>query len=202
MKRIHEGVKYFQSEVFPKQRRAYEELPSPQKPAALFITCGDSRINPELLTNSGPGEIFVERNPGNLVPVYDHRTRDGVSASIEFAVLALHVPSIIICGHSDCGAMNGILNPTNLPAVSRWLHFAAKPPIRLNGQSDAAWEETLLGELTKLNVLQQMENLQTHPCVADRVKAGKLAVAGWVYQIHTGQVEVYNPMLGCFEQLR
>jgi carbonic anhydrase len=195
MERIYKGLRRFQSEVFPERREFYERVATSQKPDSLFVTCGDSRIDPELLTQSGPGEVFVERNPGNLIPIYDENSLAGESASIEFAVVALEVPSIVICGHSDCGAMKGIMHPENLknlPAVSRWLTYGAHGP-------HEATEEDRLQEITRMNVLLQMENLKTHPCVAERMSAGKLKVYGWVYEIHTGQVEVYNPANGVFE---
>ena len=198
MDRLLRGLNKFQSQIFPERREYYERVATSQKPDVLFVTCADSRIDPELLTQSGPGETFVSRNPGNLVPVYDEEARVGVSASIEFAVVSLEVRNVVICGHSDCGAMRGLLHPETLetmPAVARWLTFGvAKPP--------EGPDEDRMRVITRRNVLQQMENLKTHPCVAKRLAAGRLAVFGWVYEIHTGQVEIFDPSTGLFAPYR
>ncbi len=202
MERLLRGLTKFQSQVFPERREFYERLATSQNPDVLFVTCGDSRIDPELLTQSGPGEVFVERNPGNLVPVYDEQAQGGVSASIEYALVALQVRNVVICGHSDCGAMRGLLHPETLealPAVARWLTYGATEPPK-------GTEEDRMRAITRRNVLQQMENLKTHPCATERLAAGRLAVYGWVYEIHTGQVETFDPATGlfapyCFDRL-
>jgi len=124
MERLLRGLNKFQSQIFPERREFYERVATSQKPDVLFVTCADSRIDPELLTQSGPGETFVSRSPGNLVPIYDENARVGVSASIEFAVVSLEVCNVVICGHSDCGVMRGLLHPETLetmPAVARWI---------------------------------------------------------------------------------
>ena len=198
MDRLLRGLNKFQSQIFPERREYYERVATSQKPDVLFVTCADSRIDPELLTQSGPGETFVSRNPGNLVPVYDEEARVGASASIEFAVVSLEVRNVVICGHSDCGAMRGLLHPETLetmPAVARWLTYgAAKPP--------EGPDEDRMRVITRRNALQQLENLKTHPCVAKRLAAGRLAVFGWVNEIHTGQVEIFDPSTGLFAPYR
>jgi carbonic anhydrase len=120
--RIREGVLHFRKRIFPAKQEIYESLAEKQKPFALFLTCGDSRIEPSTLTDTGPGQIFVERNPGNIVPTYDERVSVGVSASIEYAIAVLGVQDVIVCGHSACGAMKSLLNPKtleNVPTTSR-----------------------------------------------------------------------------------
>jgi carbonic anhydrase len=120
--RIREGVRRFRAVVFPKKQELYESLAEKQKPYALFLTCGDSRIEPSILTGTDPGQIFVERTPGNIVPVYDETVSVGVSASIEYAVAVLGVQDVIVCGHSACGAMKGLLHPEildKIPATAR-----------------------------------------------------------------------------------
>jgi carbonic anhydrase len=200
--RIAAGVRRFQSEVFPAKREIYEKLATEQRPHTLFITCGDSRVDPEVLTQSDPGEIFVERNPGNIVPDYNLRTTGGVSASIEFAVSALRVQRIIVCGHSDCGAMRGLLQPervANLPAVSHWLDFSAAARNRLGQEMAASHVADPMRRLTELNVLQQIENLHTHPSVIDKLRENKLAIHGWFYEIHSGSVAAFNEKSDRFE---
>jgi carbonic anhydrase len=200
--RIREGVRRFRTVVFPEKQELYESLAEKQRPYALFLTCGDSRIEPSLLTGTDPGQIFVERTPGNIVPVYDNTISVGVSASIEYAVAILEVQDLIVCGHSACGAMKGLLHPElldKIPATARWLKYA-QPAVELLqrdylGMGDA----DRLKILTQLNVVEQMAHLHTHPAVEARLKAGTLGIHGWVYEIHTGSVDAYNAANGKFE---
>jgi carbonic anhydrase len=202
VERIREGVRRFQREIFPQKRTLYESLAETQKPGALVLTCGDSRLEPSLLTGTEAGEIFVERTPGNIVPVYDDTGRVGVSASIEYSVAVLGVQDIIICGHSACGAMKALLHPhllADIPATARWLTFAAPAVALLDRTHPGLDEEQRLRTLTQLNVLEQMAHLHTHPAVETRFRAGTLGIHGWFYEIHTGQVNAYNPETGTFE---
>lgn len=201
MDRFREGVKRFQTEVFPARRELFESLARMQRPSALFITCADSRIDPELLTQSGPGEIFVERNPGNIVPIYDSSSKVGVSASVEYAVSVLNVKWIIVCGHSNCGAMKALLRDPeqlqNLPSVARWLSFGQPARDRLSADTRMSSEEQL-ERMTQLNVIEQIQHLKTHPSVA---RSTDLMIEGWTYEIHTGKVAAFNPSTGAFESL-
>jgi len=199
--RIREGVRRFRKEIFPQKRALYQSLAEKQTPQALFLTCGDSRIEPSLLTGTEPGEIFVERTPGNIVPVYDDGDRIGVSASIEYSVAVLGVQAIIVCGHSACGAMKALLHPdmlADIPATARWLTFAARAVARLD-TTHSGLEAERLETLTKLNVIEQMAHLHTHPAVEAHFTAGTLGIHGWFYEIHTGRVEAYNPDTAAFE---
>jgi carbonic anhydrase len=191
---LRHGVRRFRTEVFPGQRAMFEELAERQRPFALFLTCGDSRIDPLLLTGATPGQIFVERTPGNIVPVYDETVSVGVSASIEYAIAILGVTDVIICGHSGCGAMQALLDRTHLqktPATARWLEYA-KPAVEKLGDGG----DDRLERLCKLNVLEQMRHLATHPSV--QARAGQISVHGWFYEIHTGTVEACDPVTGWF----
>jgi carbonic anhydrase len=202
MERIREGVRRFRRKVFPERRALYESLAEKQKPIALFLTCGDSRIDPSLLTGTDPGEIFVERTPGNIVPIYDESTRVGTSASIEYAVAVLGVSDIIVCGHSACGAMKGVLHPETLgdvPATARWLIYAARALEEFDRTHRGLDDAERLPALTRLNVLQQLSHLHTHPAVEARIERGTLGIHGWFYEIHTGRVEAYDPATGRFE---
>lgn len=192
---IRQGVLRFRKKVFPIRRAIYEQLANHQDPQVLFITCIDSRVDPSDLCDSDPGDMFVERTPGNLVPIYSEQ-RVGVAASIEYAVTALRVTDIIICGHSDCGALKALLHPEkldNLPAVARWLHFADEAIEAVNTHHAHAAEPDKLAELCRRNVVAQIDHLATHPCVQRRLAAGDLRIHGWVYEIHTGEVYRYDP---------
>ena len=195
IERLAEGVLKFQREVFPLERERYEALAKGQKPEALFITCADSRIDAETITQRQPGEMFVERNPGNLVPVYSAESV-GETASIEYAIDVLGVDHIIVCGHSDCGAVKALLNPDIEhvhPAVARWLRHAAPALQSLEAEGVRSVER-----LTELNVLNQLENLRTHPAVQRRLADGTLSVWGWIYEIHTGRIRAWDQDIGTF----
>ncbi len=147
-----DGFKRFRQDVFPEQEALFKKLASAQSPKAMFITCADSRIVPELITQSSPGDLFVTRNVGNVVPPYG-QMNGGVSTAIEYAVVALGVKHIIICGHSDCGAMKAVLNPDPLekmPTVKVWLRHAevARTVVEDHGHCDCGHGGTL-GFLTE-----------------------------------------------------
>lgn len=195
MQRLIGGALHFQRDMYPQQRATYERLMSEgQSPHALFITCADSRIDPELITQSGPGEIFVSRNVGNFVPVYS-RLSGGVSAVVEYAVAALHVSQVVVCGHSDCGAMIGLLHPervAQLPTVKSWLHNGEGALTVVRKRAKGADERSALEELIEENVVQQLHHLQTHPSVAAALVDDRLALSGWVYDIGHGTVRIYS----------
>lgn len=202
MHRIQQGVNRFRTSVFPRRRELYERLAEKQVPFALFLTCGDSRIEPSILTGTEPGQIFVERTPGNIVPIYDETVSVGVSASIEYAVTVLGVQDVIVCGHSACGAMKGLLHPEELkktPATARWLEYAERAVEMLERDYCELHGGPRLKKLTQLNVVEQMAHLHTHPAVEQRFAAGKVRIHGWFYEIHKGIVESYNCDTGAFE---
>jgi carbonic anhydrase len=199
--RLLRGVRKFQSEVYPRREAAYRQVAREgQRPHALFITCADSRIDPELITQSGPGEIFVCRNVGNLVSPYGDAL-DGVSAIIEYAVSGLEVAQVVVCGHSDCGAMIGLLHPervAGLPTVRSWLHIGEAALSIVRNRGSAENDGAALQELIEANVLLQLLHLRTHPSVAGRLAQGSLAIAGWVYDIGHGSVSIYDEQRACF----
>ena len=194
LEELKAGIRRFRTEVYPQKEATYlQAVREPQRPHALIVTCADSRIHPELITQSHPGDVFVTRNVGNLVPAYGEML-GGVSAVIEYAVSALKVRHVVICGHTDCGAMKGLLHPEaleSMPTVKSWLnnahaalsvaHSLAKP------------EETpgdLMRRLTEENVLLQMQHLRTHPSVAGAMAREELTISGWVYDIGQGKVRI------------
>lgn len=193
MDEIIAGVRAFQRDVFPENRELFAELAAGQSPQALLITCSDSRIDPYLLTQSQPGQLFVLRNAGNLVPEFGQHV-GGVTATIEFAIVALRVPNIIICGHSGCGAMAGLLNPASvraMPRVAEWLEHAAVVRDSLADVGSLS-SPAALQRAVEANVIVQLEHLRTHPSVATALAAGRLDLHGWVYDIATGQVTSYR----------
>jgi carbonic anhydrase len=190
------GVSRFQKDVYPQHQDLFEKLALGQRPEALFITCADSRIDPCLLTQTKPGELFICRVIGNIVPPYPDAV-GGVSATIEYAVGVLRVPEVIVCGHTDCGVMRGALNPEALgafPNVTAWLSYA-----NVEHREPEPSAQFLLG-LTEQNVVAQMKNLRSHPTVADRLERGGLSLHGWVYHIGSGTVTAYNEDSGQFER--
>ncbi len=196
LEQLKDGVRKFRSEVYPQRAEMYAQAAAePQKPHTLFITCADSRIDPNEITSTGPGEVFVTRNIGNMVPAYGEML-GGVSAVIEFAVGALGVKHVVICGHSECGAMKALLTPESvgkLPTVKSWLknaHAALTVSESLHERKGEDSERPLIDVLTEQNVLLQLQHLKTHPSVAGALAAGDLTVSGWVYDIGTGAVRV------------
>jgi len=199
---LRAGVTRFQQHVFPKRRLLFEQLATTQNSKALFLTCADSRVVPSLITHTGPGQLFVERNPGNLVPIYREEAV-GVSASIEYAVAALRVEHIIICGHSDCGVVKSILHPekvAQLPAVARWMEFSTAARKALFEEYPYLPEAEQLPILTEFNVLNQIDNLYTHPSVRQALQEARLTIHGWVYHIESGKVLEYITESARFEK--
>ncbi len=207
MEHIVDGVLRFQREVYPNHDALFSELALAQSPLAMFIGCADSRIVPEMLTDQGPGSLFVVRNAGNIVPPQSNEP-GGVTASIEYAVAVLGIPDIVICGHSGCGAMTAVLRGAEqlekLPAVARWLHYAdaARDAIAQEFGNDAGVsEETKLNALVRENVLAQLDNILTHPVVAAAVERKQLRLHGWVYDIGSGRVDTYDARVRRFVPL-
>jgi len=201
--RITQGVMKFQNQVFPSQREMFERLRHRQNPLALFVTCADARVVPNLFTQTDPGEIFIERNPGNMVPPYVDFV-GGVTAGVEYAMLVLKVPLIVICGHTDCGVMKALLDPGNvhgMPGVQTWMTHGTAARDRMLHDLPFASQEEKLERLTEYNVLQQVENLMTHPSVRRRLRYGEIQILSWVYDIGNGSVRQANPATGEFSPL-
>ncbi len=194
LEQLKEGVRRFRAQVFPSQAEVFRKAAtSPQRPHTLFITCADSRIDPNEITGVSTGEVFVTRNIGNMVPAYGEML-GGVSAVIEFAVCALRVRHIVVCGHSDCGAMKALAHPepvSGMPSVQSWLKNAdAALSVAMAVTERRGEPEPLLQTLTEQNVLFQMQHLRTHPSVAGAIAQGELTLSGWVYEIGTGEVRI------------
>jgi len=202
MDHVVSGVAKFQREVFPDKADSFRELATGQQPEVLFITCADSRIDPNLITQTEPGELFICRNAGNVVPPHSNQT-GGMTASIEYAVAVLGVEHIIVCGHTDCGAMKGALNPQSLeslPHVREWLgHCRAAVEVVREQRGELGAEH--LDCVTRENIALQMQHLRTHPAVAAKLAAGKVTLHGWLYNIGTGEVQRYDDASGAMVPL-
>ena len=199
--KIIKGVSKFRAEVYPAQHEMFERLKRRQEPLALFLTCADSRVDPNLITQMAPGQLFIERNPGNLVPHYGEFV-GGVSAGVEYAMLVLKVPLVIICGHTDCGVMKGLLHSEQaqgMPGLQQWMRHAAEARHRIMRDHCDAGEEEKLRLMTEYNVLAQMENLKSHPSVHSRFLNGEVEIHGWVYDIGNGSIRAADPESGRFE---
>lgn len=194
LERLKEGIRRYQVEVHAEKAEHYERAATtPQTPHSLIIACADSRVDVETITSSGPGHMFITRNVGNMVPPYSG-TPGGVTAVIEYAVAALKVNHVVVCGHSDCGAMKALLHPPsteNLPTVRYWLHHgqAALMVAESMMHKDES-EGDQLKRLTEENVLMQLVHLKTHPSVAGAMARGELTMSGWVYDIGSGDVRI------------
>ena len=188
---IIDGIARFQSNVFPAQRALYQKLARHgQQPKALVISCSDSRVVPEIITQSGPGDIFVVRNAGNIVPPFGDDA-GGVTAAVEYAVVGLKVEHIVVCGHADCGAMKAVLDPSALeqmPSVATWLgHCRCAHGVFQQVHAGTA-DEDAARLMAMENVAAQLTHLRTHPCVAARVASGGLTLHGWLFDIESGKV--------------
>ncbi|MGY3231696.1 carbonic anhydrase [Luteibacter sp. HA06] len=188
------GVQDFSHNVFPEpeNRKLFSELAEGQTPHTLFITCADSRVVPEMITQTQPGELFVCRNIGNIVPGYGEML-GGVSAVVEYAVMVLGVQHVVVCGHTDCGAMKGLLNPEStkdLPTVEAWLRNAqaAKSAVFARKLEGADAMQAVIEE----NVRLQLTHLRSHPAVAAALANDAINLLGWVYDIGDGKITVLD----------
>lgn len=194
MKKIVKGVLEFRQNVYPKNKDLFGTLADGQSPDTLFITCSDSRIDPNLVTGTEPGDLFICRNAGNIIPPHSNET-GGMTASIEYAVAVLGIKHIIICGHTDCGAIKGALDMSvveGLPHVKEWLSHTRSAMEIVRERHDIASGQPIshehLNEAIEENVLQQVQHIRTHPIVAAKLATNKVEIHGWIYNIKNGQV--------------
>lgn len=198
MKKLLEGIVAFREQRLPEYAERFRELSRGQTPNTLFITCADSRVVPDLLVSTDPGELFMVRNVGNLVPpatVAGSSTGDLSEASaIEYATLVLNVEDIIVCGHSECGAMKAAASQQRLPDtpnLEKWLHLSTSAVFRLDQEGPLDPARSPHDQLSQLNVLVQLEHLMTYPIVQERVRSGKLRLNGWWFDIGRGEMHAY-----------
>ncbi|OKP24225.1 carbonic anhydrase [Serratia fonticola] len=193
MQEVIDGFLKFQREAFVERTELFKRLATSQSPRTLFISCSDSRLVPELITQREPGDLFVIRNAGNIVPSFGPEP-GGVSASVEYAVAALGVEDIVICGHSDCGAMTAIATCKcldHMPTVANWLRYADAAKA-VNQANEHASEHDRINSMVRENVIAQLTNLKTHPSVALALDRGNLRLHGWIYDIATGCIDALD----------
>ncbi|MDK4717674.1 carbonic anhydrase [Rhizobium sp. CNPSo 4039] len=206
MSDLLKGISIFRGTVFPSHEALYRKLAQQgQQPQALMISCADSRVMPETITQSGPGELFVCRNAGNVVPPFS-TANGGVSSVIEYAVVALGVSDIIVCGHSDCGAMKGLCHPVILepmPNVAAWLkHSHAARSIVCEAYPSTLSEHQKIRAIAMENVIVQLNHLRTHPSVAAKLATNDITLHGWFFDIETGEIQVYDGAVARFTEVR
>jgi carbonic anhydrase len=202
MQKLIEGIRVLEREIFPGYAESFAALAKGQNPQALFITCSDSRIVPSLITSSGPGDLFVVRNPGNIVPP-SRGPANGAGAAIEYAVYKLGVGDIVVCGHTCCGAMEAVANEAaaaELPQVAGWVRHAS------NAKAEAARRHAphgsgFLRAVIEENVLLQIRNTRTYRIVADREAGGRLRLHAWVYDMENGRVLTHDAVTGEFRPI-
>ena len=203
MKKLIKGLHTFQREVFAQKEQFFANLAHGQNPEVLFITCSDSRINPHLMTTTEPGDLFIIRNAGNIVPTYG--TGGGEEATIEYAVQVLGVKDIVVGGHTHCGAMAAGHNPKtieHLPSLTRWVQTHIVPTAALVNKSYQELDNAArINVLMQESVLRQIENLNTYPAIRERVAQGVLSIHAWVYEIESGKVFSYAAPKGQFKDV-
>ncbi|MDT9692562.1 carbonic anhydrase [Streptomyces sp. P9(2023)] len=202
MQSLIEHARTFPTRI-SEQQQEFAQLAHGQQPQALFISCSDSRVIPSLFTGARPGDLFELRTAGNIVPRYRARAACGVAGSLEFAVQVLQVSDIVVCGHSHCGAVQGLMREQtvqHLPLVRRWLAWAGH---RAGG--DEPWQTRGLGQdpvsVTQQHVLTQLDHLRSYPCVARRLSSGRLRLHAWYYTVETGDVLACAPGSRAFKPL-
>ena len=204
MDKLFKGIAQFRQDDFESHKELFQSLRRTQKPHTLFIGCADSRVVPDLITRTMPGELFTVRNIANIVPPFRHTEEYvGTTSSIEYAVLALEVKNIVVCGHSNCGGCAAMNQPAeqlaHLPNVRRWLEISREVRGRVDRQMDVECPEKREWLTEQINILVQMRNLLTYPYVKQRYQQGILNIYGWYYIIETGEIFNFNDQNETFE---
>jgi carbonic anhydrase len=200
---LYQGYSNFRSHVYPQAAELFRSLADGQQPPVCLITCSDSRVVPETILQAIPGEVFVIRNAGNLVPAWGE-THSGVAATVEYAVAGIKVQHLVVCGHSGCGAMREVLerkNTETLPALTAWLGHAgpsSKWLAALLHDTVGVSDERKLRLLTEANVLTQLAHLRQYPAVAAALAAGTLQLHGWMFEIGNAELRVLDQEAGIF----
>jgi carbonic anhydrase len=196
MKRLLDGVIKFKDDFFEEHKEIFEDLSSSQNPHTLYIGCSDSRVVPDIIANTLPGELFVVRNIANMVPPYneDNYSFRCTASIIEYAIKVLEVENIVVCGHSNCGGCKALFYPeeklNQIPLVKEWLKLAQEIKDRVVAKNLSFSEREF--QIEQLNIVKQLENLLTYPFIEEKVEKGEVKLYGWYYVIHTGDVFNYN----------
>lgn len=197
MRKLIQGIVDFRENLTEEYRNLFAKLALGQKPDALFIACSDSRVVPNLFASSNPGDLFVLRNVGNLVPpVTSKREESSTQAALEFSIFTLNISNIIICGHSECGAMQAVMNGFDnqcCPHLSTWLQFADESRNKVDAGHILDPKLSKENQISQINVLQQMEHIVSYPFIRERIEQKKLRVHGWWFDIARADVYCYEP---------
>jgi carbonic anhydrase len=195
MKKLLSGLRQFQQNYVPSHQALMKELAKGQHPRVLFISCSDSRVDPTIITQAEIGDLFVIRNAGNIVPPYE-ATNGGEGATIEYAIAALDIRQIIVCGHTQCGAMKGLLQlgelEDKMPLVYEWLRHTEATRRLVNENYGHLEKKEMLDALVAENVLTQIENLRTYPVIRSKLYRGELSIHAWIYNITNGEILAYD----------
>ena len=205
MKNLIDGFLHFKHHIFPREQHLFRQLGARQNPQALFITCADSRIVPTLITQSRPGDLFVCRTIGNQIPLHGTPGDGGVGSAVEYALEALDVRDIIVCGHSDCGAMKALAAPEppqGMPNVVAWLRHGAAAEHVVSSCSPHLHGTERVRAVALQNIIAQIDHLRTHPSVAAAIARGEMSLHGWFVDIGAGQVLGLDGDTGQFAPLR
>ena len=203
MEKLVAGHRKFLKDAFPLRQGQFYLLAEWQRPEVLFVTCADSRVVPDLILQTQPGDLFICRNIGNVIPL-PGEPAGGVSATIQYAVEVLRVKEVIVCGHSDCGTIRALMHPdklAGLDSVKDWLQHVEPAWKHLTEAERTGEGPTLHSALTHANILVQLENLKTHAYIQRAIAEGRLRVHGWFYDILSGQIEQYDEGRGKFVAL-
>ncbi len=208
MRKLMAGIHRFHKEYFSENRELFERLAEHgQAPEALFITCCDSRVVANVITHSRPGDLFIVKNMGNFVPPFSENPLDGtgVAAAVEYAVEHLHVKDIIVCGHSDCGAIKALYKDrahyAATPHIGEWLKNGERTMAIVTANYPHLTREERLEITSEENVLIQIENLRTYPVVKMALREGRIHVHAWYFEIGTGRIFSYSPEWSQYEAL-
>lgn len=202
MKKLIQGIVDFRKNLTLENRELFAKLALSQQPDALFIACSDSRVVPNLFASTNPGDLFVLRNIGNLIPpMPDARRENSVSAVIEYAIFALNVSNIIVCGHSECGAMKALvqeIDPATCPNLKSWLRYGSESLNKVKNGFVINPSLSLHNQVSQVNVLQQMQHLMSYPFISYRVKKNELQIHGLWFDIAHADVYCYEQALNQF----
>lgn len=203
MQQLVQGIHHFQKIGFQERQELFSRLQHGQAPEACLLTCADSRIVPNLITNSEPGQLFILRNVGNIVPCYG-TSNNAELAAFEYAVVELGIEDLIVCGHTCCGAMQALVNsatasgPSRTPLVAHWLRHADATLEIVREHYGHLQGQALTNAAAEENVLVQLEHLRSLPVIAARISSGRVRLHGWMYKIDSGEVFYYESELGQF----
>ncbi|MFQ5735583.1 MAG: carbonic anhydrase [Thermodesulfobacteriota bacterium] len=206
MDRLYKGIRKFQQEHFRQEEEFYNNLARGQAPDTLFFTCSDSRVDPNIITQSKPGELFIVKNVGNIIPVCnDLYKKTCTAAAIEFALIMLNIADIVVCGHSSCGAVRAMFRDARdfngMDNLKEWVDTALAVKDRSIEKTDSTSFDDIISTAEKEHIIMQLDHLKTYPLVRKGIDEGKLALHGWHYDIGSGAIYSYNEFTDSFDKI-